>query len=104
MIRVTIQTRTAAAAEQLATHLMEKRLMLFATMDTDHEELRWQDGRLARTKQFLLHGMTKALLYRELERITMELLGADAVRLHAVPVTNMDPEAQQELLERTAKV
>jgi hypothetical protein len=26
------------------------------------------------------------------------------VRMHATPVTNMDPEAQRQLLEQTAKV
>jgi hypothetical protein len=48
--------------------------------------------------------MTKTLLYRELERVAMELLGTDLVRMHATPVTNMDPEAQRQLLEQTAKV
>lgn len=104
MIRITIQTRTVAAAEMLAAHLMDKHLLLFATMDTDHEGLTWKDGRLTRTEQFLLHGLTKALLYRELESSAMDLLGQDIVRMHAVPVTNIDPEAQQQLLQQTAKV
>ncbi|MBL7939665.1 MAG: hypothetical protein JNL43_09920 [Flavobacteriales bacterium] len=104
MIHVTFQTRTVAAAEKLAAHLMEKHLLLFPTMDTDHEELLWADGKLTRTSQLLLQGMTKALLYRELEREAMSLLGHDLVRMHAVPVTNMDPEAQRQLLEQTAKV
>ena len=34
----------------------------------------------------------------------MDLLGSDLVRMHATPVTNMDPEAQRQLLEQTAKV
>lgn len=93
-----------AAAEKLAAHLMEKHLLLFPTMDTDHEELLWTNGRLTRTSQLLLQGMSKALLYRELERTAMDLLGSDLVRMHATPVTNMDPEAQRLLLEQTAKV
>jgi hypothetical protein len=104
MIHVTFQTRTVAAAEQLAAHLMENHLLLFPTLDTDHEELLWQDGKLIRTSQLLLQGMSKALLYRELERVATELLGSDLVRMHATPVTNMDPEAQRQLLEQTAKV
>lgn len=104
MIYVTFQTRTIAAAEKLAAFLMEKHLLLFPTMDTDHEELLWRDGRLTRTSQLLLQGMTKALHYREIERTAMELLGNDLVRMHATPVTNMDPEAQRQLLEQTAKV
>lgn len=104
MIHVTFQTRTVAAAEKLAAHLMEKRLLLFPTMDTDHDELIWSDGKLTRTSQLLLQGMTKALLYRELERTAAALLGNDLVRMHAVPVTNLDPEAQRQLLEQTAKV
>ncbi len=104
MIHVTFQTRTVAAAEKLAAQLMEKHLLLFPTMDTDHEELLWTNGRLTRTSQLLLQGMSKALLYRELERTAMDLLGSDLVRMHATPVTNMDPEAQRLLLEQTAKV
>ena len=104
MIHVTFQTRTVVAAEKLASHLMGKHLLLFPTMDTDHEELLWIDGRLTRTSQLLLQGMSKALLYRELERTATELLGTDLVRMHAVPITNMDPEAQRLLLEQTAKV
>ena len=104
MILVTFQTRTVAAAEKLAAHLMAKHLLLFPTMDMDHEELLWSDGVLRRTGQLLLQGMTKALLYREIEKRAMELLGADLVRMHATPVTNMDPEAQRQLLEQTAKV
>lgn len=104
MIHLTVQTRTEEAAEKLAAHLMEKHLLLFPTMDTDHQELTWVDGRLRRTSQLLLQGMTKALLYREVERTSMELLGDDLVRMHAVPVTNMDPHTQRSLLDQTAKV
>ncbi len=104
MIHVTFQTRTVAAAEKLAAQLMEKHLLLFPTMDTDHEELLWTNGQLTRTSQLLLQGMSKALLYRDLERTAMDLLGSDLVRMHATPVTNMDPEAQRLLLEQTAKV
>ncbi len=104
MIHVTFQTRTVEAAERLAAQLMERHLLLFPTMDTDHEELIWADGKLIRTSQLLLQGMSKALLYRELERVAMELLGTDLVRMHATPITNMDPEAQRLLLEQTAKV
>lgn len=103
MIHVTFQTRTVVAAEKLAAHLIQRHLLLFPTMDTDHEELIWAHGKLTRSSQLLLQGMSKALLYRELERTAMELLGADLVRMHAVPVTNMDPEAQRLLLEQTAK-
>ena len=104
MIHVTFQTRTVGAAEKLAMHLMERHLLLFPTMDTDHEELLWADRKLKRTSQLLLQGMSKALLYRELEKHAMDLLGEDLVLLHATPVTNMDPEAQRLLLEQTAKV
>lgn len=104
MIHVTFQTRTVAAAEKLAAVLMEKHLLLFPTLDTDHEELTWVDERLHRSSQLLLQGMSKALLYRDLERTAMELLGSDLVRMHALPVVNMDPEAQRQLLEQTAKV
>ena len=104
MIHVTFQTRTVGAAEKLAMHLMERHLLLFPTMDTDHEELLWADRKLKRTSQLLLQGMSKALLYRELEKHAMDLLGEDLVRMHATPVTNMDPEAQRLLLEQTAKV
>jgi hypothetical protein len=44
------------------------------------------------------------LLYREVEKASYDLLGADLVRVHAVPVTNLDPHAQRRLLEQTAKV
>ena len=104
MIHVTFQTRTVDAAEKLAAHLMEKQLLLFPTLDTDHEELLWADGVLTRTSQLLLQGMSKALLYRELEREAVNLLGHALVRMHATPITNMDPEAQRLLLDQTAKV
>lgn len=104
MIHITIQTRTNEAAEKLAAVLMERQLLLFPTMDTDHEELLWQSGKLVRTSQLLLQGMTKALLYRDVEQAAVELLGSDLVRMHATPITHMDPEAQRQLLEQTAKV
>lgn len=104
MIHITFQTRTIAAAERLAAVLMERRLLLFPTMDTDHEELQWLDGRVRRDKQLLLQGMSKALLYRELERTAEQLLGSDLVRMHATPITHMDSGTQQELLQQTAKV
>lgn len=103
MILVTFQTRTVAAAQTLAAQLMEKRLLLFPTLDTDHEELLWENGTLRRTSQLLLQGMSKALLYRDLERAAVDLLGDDLVRVFAVPVTNMDMEAQRQLLEQTVK-
>jgi hypothetical protein len=103
MIHITFQTRTVAAAEKLAAHLMEKHLLLFPTLDTDHEELLWADGQLKRTSQLLLQGMTKALLYREVEAAAYELLGSDVVRVHATPITHMDPVAQRTMLEQVAK-
>jgi hypothetical protein len=104
MIHITLQTRNIGAAEKLAGHLMEMQLLLFPTIDTDHEELKWEKGQLYRKSQYLLQGMTKGLLYREVERAAYELLGNDLVRVHAVPVTNMDPHAQKTLLEQIAKV
>ena len=101
MIHVTIQARTEEAAEKAARYLMERGLLLFPTLDTDHEELLWQEGRLIRTRQLLLQGLTKASLYRELERSTMELLGTDMVRMHATPVVHMDPAATAQLLQHT---
>ncbi|MDQ3100367.1 MAG: hypothetical protein M3R08_03195 [Bacteroidota bacterium] len=83
---------------------MEKHLLLFPTMDSDHDELIWADGKLTRTSQLLLHGMTNALLYREVEKAAMDLLGEEFVRIHAMPVTHMDPHAQRALLDQTAKV
>ncbi len=104
MIHITLQTRTIGAAEKLAAHLMEQHLLLFPTIDTDHEELKWENGQLYRESQLLLQGMTKGLLYRDVERAAYELLGSDLVRIHAVPVTHLDPHAQKTLLEQTAKV
>ena len=104
MIHVTLQARTIVAVEKLAAHLMEKHLLLFPTIDTDHEELKWESGKLFRESQLLLQGMTKALLYRELEKAANDLLGNDLVRIHAVPVTHLDPHAQKMLLEQTAEV
>jgi hypothetical protein len=104
MIHITIQTRTIQAAEKLASQLMEKHLLLFPTLDTDHEELLWSEGQLTRTRQVLLQGMSKALLYSQVENAALDLLGEELVRMHAVPITNMDPHAQRNLLAQTAKV
>ena len=64
----------------------------------------WSDGNLLRESQFLLQGMTKGLLYSELEKAAIALLGNDLVRLHALPITGMDPHTQRVLLEQTVKV
>lgn len=104
MIHITLQTRTIEAAEKLAGHLMEQQLLLFPTIDTDHEELKWEGGKLLRESQLLLQGMTKGLLYREVEKEAYALLSTDLVRIHAVPVTHLDPHAQKTLLEQTLKV
>ena len=104
MIHITFQTRTISAAETLAAHLMDQHLLLFPTIDTDHEELKWENGQLYRESQLLLQGMTKGLLYREVEKAAYDLLGSELVRIHAVPVTHLDPHAQKTLLEQTAKV
>lgn len=104
MIHITIQTRTIDAAEKLAAHLMEEQLLLFPTIDTDHEELKWENGRLNRQSQLLLQGMTKGLLYRKVEQAAYDLLRTDLVRIHAVPITHLDPHAQKTLLEQTVKV
>lgn len=103
MIHVTIQTRTVEAAERLALILMDRQLLLFPTLDTDHEELLVVDGQLVRTRQLLLQGMTKALLYRQVEDACMQALGDDLVRIHATPITHMDPLAQRTLLDQVAK-
>ena len=104
MIHITFQTRTIEAAEKLAEHLMEKHMLMFPTIDRDHEELTWHDGVLSRQTQLLLQGMTKALLYRDLEMVSTELLGSDLVRIYAMPITHMDPYAQKTLLEQVSKI
>jgi hypothetical protein len=104
MIHITFQTRPSAPPKSSPRHLMEQHLLLFPTIDTDHEELKWENGQLYRESQLLLQGMTKGLLYRDAERAAYELLGSDLVRIHAVPVTHLDPHAQKTLLEQTAKV
>ncbi len=48
MIHITIQTRTVEAAVRLAANLMETHLLLSPTIDTDHEELKWESGKLLR--------------------------------------------------------
>jgi len=92
-----------AAAEKLTTQLMENRLLLFPTRDTDHEEL---SGRTVNScaKASSCSGMTKGLLYSELEKAATALLGNDLVRVHAVPIAGMDAHTQRALLERTVKV
>lgn len=104
MIHITFQTRTIEAAEKLAAHLMEKQLLLFPTIDRDHEELKWEGGILQRENQLLLQGMTKSLLYKEVEHVSFALLGGDLVRIYAMPLTHLDPHVQQMLLDQTAKV
>ncbi|MBK9175151.1 MAG: hypothetical protein IPM46_02205 [Flavobacteriales bacterium] len=104
MIHITIQTRTRQDAERLAMHLMQHQLLLFPTLDTDHEELKWIDGELIQESQVLLQGMSKALLYSMIERSAYEVLCDAVIRMHGVPITNMDAHAQRMLLEQTAKV
>jgi hypothetical protein len=98
MLRISFLTRQRTDAIELARSLYDARLALFLTIEA-HTEIEIQDGSILDTPLIHLSGMTKALLYRQVEEHARLLLHDRLVRTWAEAVTSLDPESTEQLFK-----
>jgi hypothetical protein len=103
MVQISFLILSESDAVELAATLNKERLLMYDTIE-DHVDLLWEGDRPSRRQLIHLSGITKALLYRTVERVAIEVLGDRLVRIWAQPVTSLDARSTRELMEWTAKV
>lgn len=96
MLRISFLTRERADAIELARALYSAKLALFLTIEA-HTEIELRDDAIMDTPLIHLSGMTKALLYRQVEEHAQTLLGERLVRTWAEAVTSLDPASTEQL-------
>lgn len=102
MITISFLTLKEEDAVRLAETLNEQRLLMFDTLE-DHVDLLWDKNKPERRHLTHLTGFTKALLYTTVERIAIETLGEQLIRMWAQPITSLDPKSTEELMSWLAK-
>mgnify|MGYP001210735037 CR=1 FL=1 len=96
MLRISFLTRQRTDAVELARSLHNAKLALFLTVEA-HTEIELQGDSIIDTPLVHLSGMTKALLYRQVEEHAQPLLGERLVRTWAEAVTSLDPASTEQL-------
>ena len=103
MLRISFLTRERADAIELARALYSAKLALFLTIEA-HTEIELRDDAIMDTPLIHLSGMTKALLYRQVEEHAQTLLGERLVRTWAEAVTSLDPASTEQRCQRVRPV
>ncbi|MBK9273168.1 MAG: hypothetical protein IPM49_01340 [Flavobacteriales bacterium] len=96
MLRISFLTREKADAIALARSLYSAKLALFLTIE-QHTEIEPVGDAIIDTPLVHLSGMTKALLYRQVEEHAQAVLGDRLVRTWAEAVTSLDPASTEHL-------
>ena len=96
MLRISFLTREKADAIALARSLYSAKLALFLTIE-QHTEIEPIGDAIIDTPLVHLSGMTKALLYRQVEEHAQAVLGDRLVRTWAEAVTSLDPASTEHL-------
>lgn len=96
MLRISFLTRQRTDAVELARSLHSAKLALFLTIEA-HTEIELRDDAIVDTPLIHLSGMTKALLYRQVEEHAQAVLGDRLVRTWAEAVTSLDPASTEQL-------
>lgn len=96
MLRISFLNREKADAIALARSLHHAKLALFLTIE-GHTEIELKDDAIVDTPLIHLSGMTKALLYRQVEEHAQAVLGDRLVRTWAEAVTSLDPASTGQL-------
>lgn len=96
MVKVSFLTRMEADAIALARSLYGSKLALFLTIE-GHTEIELVGDEIVETPLVHLSGVTKALLYRQVEEHAQVLLGDRLVRTWAEAVTSLDPASTEKL-------
>lgn len=105
MILAHIITKNKEQAVEIIEVLLERKLMLHAAVS---EKTVYEKGesncRLKSTKQTLIIGKTKALLFNDINQILKTYFPKNMPMLYAVPIVYMDEELAIVLRNNTAKV
>ena len=105
MILIHILSNEEKQAIEIADYLIERKLILNA-MIMEKVSLRSQDenGEINATRQVLLMGKTKALLFTTIDEELRKKYSHKMPVLYSVPIVHMDWEQVDELMDKTAKV
>ncbi|WP_396636604.1 divalent cation tolerance protein CutA [Maribacter sp. R77961] len=105
MILAHIIAKDKTQALQIINLLMDKNLLLQAAVsEKTVYEKKNAEGQLISTKQTLIIGKTKALLFKTINDVLKKNFSTNMPMLYSVPIVYMDEELATILRENTAKV
>lgn len=99
MIFLRISSRDEDKMEQIATLLLEEKLVIDVNIKRGLERLTMKNGVLVKTKICLLTAKTKSLLFSTIDQRLKKEFPEKMPELYALPIVNMDWEQSKELSE-----
>lgn len=103
MINVYIYLDSQQDARQLATGLMEKKLLAHASIDKDNHSILNVDGKITEQTNFVITGQTKALLFNEIIK-HIEREGYEQTKVYSVPITQCNDNFSEIIRNNTLKI
>ena len=106
MIQLQVITKTEAQALEIADFLLQEKLILNAIIlkSAMIRELSKEGGSMVSSKQTLLLGQTKALLFTSIDRTLRGKYPDNVPVIYSLPIAGMDWEQADSLISGTAKV
>ena len=104
MIHVTIHLRDEDSALRLAARMREEELLTRMHITSAGSTVVAQGAAPASGAHYELHGLTKALLFYDVERKAAECENASLLHVESTPIHALDPLTQAAVLAETRKV
>ncbi len=102
MIQLHIITSKIKQVKEIATMLIDEKLITDVTVLDSLTSYEGGNGRVQTTKNNLLMGRTKAMLFTSIEKLLKAKYGDDVPVIYGMPIINMDL-SHLERLKKTVK-
>ncbi len=104
MVLISLQIDSAKEAERLITLLLDKNLILDATIKKGTRVVKGADQVVEKKPVYLITARAKALLYEKIQREINRIYGQAMPALFATPIVYMEPGQASELRAKTQSI
>ena len=105
MVLLRICSKSRKKAEEIATFLLQKKLIMDVNLKADTVRLDWTNGKLNKSKIYVLTGKTKALLFTKIDDLLRQKYGEQNLpEIYSLAIVHMDWEQADQLVRNTEKV
>ena len=105
MMILQILSKDEAQVQEIADYLLKEELIANAMLpEAIQVKTKSDDGTIANSKQYRLQGISKSLLFQEINKRLKTMYGENMPLLYSEPIILIDPVHQDAILESITKV